>query len=185
MNSMRPPFFTVPNQLTFLRLALLPGYFILVFYGHYRWALAILAAAALTDALDGLLARWLHQYSELGAFLDPIADKLLLSSSFVLLSLRGKIGWWLTILVLARDVIIMITAAVVLLVVGYRTFPPTIYGKAATIVQVALVVVALAGGAFGYDWLLRAKLGLILVVAVLTVISGLHYSVLIARRISS
>src|SRR5262249_7127175 len=98
---------TVPNQLTFLRLGFLPFFIILVLYGHYPWALALLIAAALTDCLDGLLARRLNQKSALGAYLDPIADKLLLSSSFFILALKAKIKWWLAVLVLSRDVIIL------------------------------------------------------------------------------
>src|SRR5665213_808209 len=90
---------TVPNQLTFLRLGFLPFFIILVLYRRYPWALAILLLAALTDAMDGMLARTLQQKTALGAYLDPIADKLLLSSSFVALALDGQIRWWLTLLV--------------------------------------------------------------------------------------
>src|ERR1700693_6660832 len=94
---------TVPNQLTFLRLAFLPVFIITIHYERYGWAMAILIVAGLTDALDGLLARGLDQRTPLGAYLDPIADKLLMSSSFFVLALKGKIGWWLAILVLGRD----------------------------------------------------------------------------------
>src|SRR5579862_7382772 len=86
---------TVPNQLTFLRLGFLPLFIITILYRRYAWALAILIFAALTDGLDGLLARSLNQKTALGAYLDPIADKLLLSSSFVVLALDRKISWWL------------------------------------------------------------------------------------------
>src|SRR5687767_14938173 len=99
--------FTVPNQLTFLRFGFLPFFIILVHYQRYAWALAVLVLAGLTDVMDGLLARSLNQKSALGAYLDPIADKLLLSSSFVVLALEGRIRWWLTILVLSRDVLIL------------------------------------------------------------------------------
>jgi cardiolipin synthase len=182
---MRAPIFTVPNQITFFRLALLPVYFIVIFYGHYRWTLGLLLIAGLSDALDGQLARRLNQKSELGAFLDPIADKLLLTGSYLILALHHGIAWWLTILVLARDVIIVMIAAVILLVVGYRTFPPTIYGKATTIVQILLVVAVIAGAAFDYPEHLRVNELLVYLTAVLTVFSGLHYSVLIARSVSS
>ncbi len=116
---------TVPNQLTLLRLGFLPLFIILIFYRRSGWALAILVAAGLTDTMDGLLARTLNQRTSLGAYLDPIADKLLLSSSFVVLALEGQIRWWLTILVLGRDVLLLTTAAVILLTAGYRSFPPT------------------------------------------------------------
>src|SRR4051812_24438884 len=92
--------FTVPNQLTFLRLGFLPFFIIFVLYRRYSWALAILIVAGLTDGMDGLLARSLHQKSALGAYLDPIADKLLLSSSFVVLAIEGLMPRWLMILVL-------------------------------------------------------------------------------------
>src|SRR5881394_523860 len=117
---------TVPNQLTFLRLGFLPLFIILLLYRSYSWALAILILAALTDGLDGLLARSLNQKTALGAYLDPIADKLLLSSSFLLLAFKRQLAWWLTILVLSRDVLILIVAVVILLISGYRPFPPSI-----------------------------------------------------------
>src|SRR6266699_4900501 len=121
--------FTVPNQLTFLRLGFLPFFIISIHYHRYDIALAVLIIAALTDGMDGLLARSLNQKTALGAYLDPIADKLLLSSSFVALALEGKIPLWLTILVLGRDVLILTTALVIMLVSGYRQFQPSIYGK--------------------------------------------------------
>jgi cardiolipin synthase len=182
---MRAPILTLPNQITFLRLALLPVYFIVIFYGHYRWSLGLLLVAGLSDALDGQLARRLNQKSELGAFLDPIADKLLLTGSYLILALHHGIPWWLTILVLARDVIIVMIAAVILLVMSYRTFPPTIYGKATTIVQIILVVAVIAGVALDYPAHLRVNELLVYLTAALTVFSGLHYSVLIARSVST
>src|SRR5882672_1491588 len=130
--------FTVPNQLTFLRLGFLPFFITLLFYEQYSWALLILILAALTDGMDGLLARSLNQKTALGAYLDPIADKLLLSSSFVVLALEGQIPRWLTILVIGRDVLILTTATVILLVSGYRQFPPSIFGKIATVTQILL-----------------------------------------------
>lgn len=182
---MRAPILTLPNQITFLRLALLPVYFILIFYGHYKWALTLLLMAGLSDALDGQLARRLNQKSELGTFLDPVADKLLLSGSYLILAFNHRIAWWLTILVLARDLIILMIAAVILLVVGYRTFPPTIYGKATTIAQMLLVVAVIAGAAFEYPAHQRMNELLVYLTAALTVFSGLHYSVLVARSVSS
>jgi cardiolipin synthase len=104
--------------------------------------------AALTDGMDGLLARSLNQKTALGAYLDPIADKLLLSSSFVVLAFEGQIRWWLTILVLGRDVLILTTAAVILVAGGYRRFPPSIYGKITTTVQILLVFTVLAAAVF-------------------------------------
>src|ERR1700694_2114419 len=134
---------TVPNQLTLLRLGVLPLCIIFVFYRPYSWALTILIFAGLTDTFDGLLARSLNQKTSLGASLDPIADKLLLSSSFVVLALNGQIRWWLTILVLGRDVLILTTAAVILLTAGYRPAPPAILGKITTTLEIFLVFVVL------------------------------------------
>ncbi len=107
---------TVPNQITFLRLGFLPLFLILMSYEKYRWALLVLVVAGLSDGIDGVLARTLNQRSALGAYLDPIADKLLLSSSFIILAFKHEIAWWLTILVLSRDILILVVAAVILLV---------------------------------------------------------------------
>src|SRR5208337_1696696 len=134
---------TVPNQLTFLRLAFLPFFIMAIHYERYNWALVILIVAGFSDALDGLLARGLNQKTPLGAYLDPIADKLLLSSSYFVLALKGKIAWWLTILVLGRDVLILVACAVILITVGYRPFPPSIWGKANTFFELSLLVLVL------------------------------------------
>ena len=140
---MKSRILTVPNQLTFLRLAFLPFFIIAIKYGRYGLALGILVAGGLTDALDGLLARSLNQKTALGAYLDPIADKLLLSSSYLVLALKGEIGWWLAILVLGRDVLLLVACAVILLTVGYRPFPPSIWGKATTFFEILLIVLVL------------------------------------------
>jgi cardiolipin synthase len=176
---------TVPNQLSLLRLAFLPFFVISVIYERYDWALGLLVAAGISDALDGLLARRLHQKTALGAYLDPIADKLLLSSSFFVLALKGQIGWWLAILVLSRDVMILAVAAVVLATAGYRRFPPSIYGKAATLLQILLVLAVIAAEVFGGTALARAEAVLVYLVAAVTVLSGFHYAVLTARRLHS
>jgi cardiolipin synthase (CMP-forming) len=176
--------FTVPNQLTLLRLGFLPLFIILIFYRRYGWALAILVAAGLTDSMDGLLARTLNQKTSLGAYLDPIADKLLLSSSFVVLALEGQIRWWLTILVLGRDVLLLTTAAVILLTAGYRAFPPSIYGKLTTTLQIVLVFTVLAAAVFDWRLFHVSERILVYLVAGFTVFSGFHYSVVVARRLS-
>lgn len=181
---MRSRIFTVPNQLSFLRLGFLPFFIIFILYGKYGWALGVLIVAALTDGLDGLLARKLDQRTTLGALLDPIADKLLLSSSFFVLALKGKLHWWLTILVLSRDVLILTTAAVILAVVGYRPFPPSIYGKITTFVQILLVFVVVTSAAFDRPWIDLVERGLIYIVTGFTIFSGFHYSVVIARRLN-
>jgi cardiolipin synthase len=176
--------FTVPNQLTFLRLGFLPFFIISIHYRRYDIALAVLIVAALTDGLDGLLARSLNQKTALGAYLDPNADKLLLSSSFVVLALNRKISWWLATLVLSRDILLLTSAAVILVVSGYRRFPPSIYGKLTTAVQILLVFVVVLLAATDWPWLRFVIMILEYLVAGFTVFSGFHYSVVVARRLS-
>jgi cardiolipin synthase (CMP-forming) len=175
--------FTVPNQLTFLRLGFLPFFIVLIFYEKYSWALLILVLAALTDGMDGLLARSLNQKTALGAYLDPIADKLLLSSSFVVLALEGRMPRWLAILVIGRDVLILTTATVILLVSGYRHFPPSIWGKITTGTQILLVLVVLLAEVLQIPVLEISRHLLAYVVAAFTIFSGFHYSVVVARRL--
>ena len=178
-------FWTVPNQITLLRLGFLPFFLILIAYEHYRWALLILVIAGLSDGVDGLLARKLNQKSSIGAYLDPIADKLLLSSSFVILAMEKQIAWWLTIMVLSRDIMILTVAAVILLISGYRPFPPSLLGKATTFFQIILVFTVVLGAAYPAPAISFANGVLIYLVAILTTISGFHYSFAIARRLSS
>jgi len=175
---------TVPNQITFLRLGFLPFFLITIRYRHYGWALGILVAAGLSDGVDGWLARRWNQRTTLGMFIDPIADKLLLSSSYFMLALEKKIAWWLTILVLGRDVILLTASAVILLVVGYQTFPPSVYGKINTFVQIILVFLVLISELTPYPWLKLVRHIFIDLVAFFTVFSGLHYSIVVAQRLS-
>jgi cardiolipin synthase (CMP-forming) len=178
---MRGRIWTVPNQITLLRLGFLPLFLILISYEHYRWALAVLVLAGLSDAIDGILARRLNQLSSLGAYLDPIADKLLLSSSLVILAMKKEIAWWLTILVLSRDILILVVAVVIILIFGYRPFPPSILGKATTMFQIVLVFMVVLSAAYPDLPLSGIKESLIYAVTVL----AFHYSFSIARRLSS
>ncbi len=176
---------TVPNQITLLRLGFLPIFLILISYEHYRWALAVLVVAGLSDGIDGLLARQLNQRSSLGAYLDPIADKLLLSSSFVILAFKMEIAWWLTIIVLSRDVLILVVAVVIILIWGYRPFPPSLLGKMTTFFQIVLVFTVVLGAAYPNALLGGIKQILIYLVAALATVSAFQYSVSIARRLSA
>ncbi len=176
--------FTVPNQLTFLRLGFLPFFIITIHYRRYGLALAILIVAGLTDGLDGILARSLNQKTALGAYLDPIADKLLLSSSFVVLALNQRIGWWLATLVLSRDIILMTAAAVILVVAGYRPFPPSLYGKATTALQILLVFAVVLLAVKDWVWLQHVTKIVVYLVAGFTVFSGFHYCFTVARRLN-
>jgi cardiolipin synthase len=182
---MKGRIWTVPNQITLLRLGFLPIFLILISYEHYRWALAVLVVAGLSDGIDGLLARRLNQRSSLGAYLDPIADKLLLSSSFVILAFKKEIAWWLTIIVLSRDVLILVVAVVIILIWGYRPFPPSLLGKMTTFFQIVLVFTVVLGAAYPNALLESIKQILIYLVAALATVSAFHYSVNIARALSS
>jgi cardiolipin synthase len=182
---MKGRIWTVPNQITLLRLGFLPFFLIFISYERYKWALATLLAAGISDGVDGLLARRLNQKSAVGAYLDPIADKLLLSSSFVILAFEKHLSWWLTIIILSRDVLILTVAAVILLISGYRPFPPSIFGKATTTLQIVLVFSVVLAAAYPRAHLAAFNSVLMYVVAGLTIFSGFHYSFLISRRLST
>lgn len=175
--------FTVPNQLTFLRLAFLPFFLIAIEYERYDWALGILIVAGISDGLDGLLARGLNQRTPLGAYLDPIADKLLLSSSYLMLALKGRITWWLAILVLGRDVLLLTASAVILITVGYRPLPPSIWGKATTFFEILLIVLVLVLAQWDITWLHAPRHYCGYLVAALVCFSGLHYSIVVSKRL--
>jgi cardiolipin synthase len=169
---------TPANQLTLLRVVLIPAFVILVVYGYFGWALVVFVTAGLTDALDGLLARWWRQKTSLGAWLDPMADKLLLVTTFVVLTIPGlglanRLPIWLTVLIISRDVVIVLTVAIVNLAVGPRTFRPSIYGKIATAVYIVTAVVAMFFNYLGYPSVL-VDIGVYLSLAI-TLVSGLHY----------
>ena len=131
------PLFTAANQLTLLRMLLIPFFAILGIYGYRGWALVVFFVAGVTDLFDGLIARMSGEKTTLGAWLDPMADKLLLVTMFVMLTVPGlgdpnRLPLWFTVLVISRDVAIVATVAVVNLAIGPRTFRPSIYGKIAT-----------------------------------------------------
>jgi cardiolipin synthase len=176
---------TVPNQLTFLRLGFLPFFIIALYSDRYDWALGILIAAGISDGLDGLLARGLNQKTPLGAYLDPIADKLLMFSSYFVLALKGKIAWWLTILVLGRDVILLTASAAILVTVGYRPFPPSIWGKITTTLEILLVLLVILVKVFPSGWLMTLQKGCVYLVAFFVVFTGFHYSIIVSRRLNA
>ena len=170
--------FTIPNFLSLLRMGLIPLFIIAVIDGESRKALLIFGIAGLTDAMDGFIARFWNQQSPLGAYLDPIADKLLLTSAYIVLSFPtlnhgAQIPLWVTVLVIARDVLMVAVALILYLAVGVKKFPPTVLGKINTFLQVAAVVLVLFSAILRQlepvaEWSLIA-------VAALTVISGLDY----------
>jgi cardiolipin synthase len=139
---------TFANQLTILRIVLIPAFVLLVVYGRLGWALIVFVTAGLTDALDGLIARRAGQRTSLGAWLDPMADKLLLVTTFVVLTLPGipltnHLPLWLTAAVITRDVVIVGVVAIVNLAIGRQTFRPSLLGKAATGVFIVTTVVVM------------------------------------------
>jgi len=178
---------TAANQLTLLRLALVPVFALCMLYGLPGWALWVFGVAAATDALDGLIARRTGQLTALGAWLDPMADKLLVATMFVVLTVPGlgievRLPLWLTVLVLSRDIVIVLTVAVVNLAVARRTFRPTFLGKLATVVYGVTGVSTLFANYVGerlalVDWCIYTAL-------VVTLASGLHYAVLMVRGFS-
>jgi cardiolipin synthase len=179
---MKGRIWTVPNQITLLRLGFLPVFLTLISYERYKWALLVLVVAGLTDLFDGWLARRLNQRSSLGAYLDPIADKLLLSSSFVILAYKQKIAWWLTIIVLSRDILILVVAIVIILISGYRPFPPSIFGKLTTFFEIALVFTIVLVEAYPNTNLGAAAHALLYVVAAFATFSAFHYSFGVTRH---
>jgi len=139
---------TLANQLTLLRIILIPAFVLLVVYGNLGAALLVFLVAGITDALDGLIARLAGQGTSLGAWLDPMADKLLLLSTFVVLTvptipMTNHLPLWLTVSVISRDIVIVAVVAIVNLAVGPRTFRPSLLGKSATAMFIVTSVVIL------------------------------------------
>ena len=178
---------TLANQITLLRMFLIPAFVILLTYDLPGWALVVFAFAGFTDALDGIVARVANQRTRLGAWLDPMADKLLLVTTFVVLTVPGthlvnRFPLWLTVLVISRDVLIVLTVAVVSLVMGPRTFRPSIWGKAATAIYLVSCVLLMWFNYLGRrSVLVDAAIGLSLAI---TLISGFHYIYHAARIIN-
>lgn len=168
----------IANNLTVLRILLVPAFVLLVVYGYLGYALVALVLAGLTDALDGLIARRTGQKTSLGAWLDPMADKLLLVSTFVILTMPGlglmnRLPIWLTVIVISRDVVIVLTVAIINLAVGHRTFRPSVFGKAATAIYLLTGGVTMLFNFLGrtsvlVDVCIYASLAI-------TLVSGLHY----------
>jgi cardiolipin synthase len=180
--------FTIANQLTLLRMLLIPAFVILVVYGELGWALVVFVAAGITDALDGLIARWSGQRTSLGAWLDPMADKLLLLTTFVVLTLpsldlANHMPVWLTVLIISRDVGIVLTVAVVNLAIGRRTFLPSVYGKIATGTYILTAVAAIF---FNYLRVHSIVVDLFIYASlVITLVSAFHYIWHAARIVES
>lgn len=179
--------FTIPNLLSILRMGLVPLFIIALIDGYFFRALLIVLVAGVTDALDGFIARVWKQQSLLGTYLDPVADKLLLVSAYVVLSIpslnRGtEIPLWVTVLVIARDVLLVVMALVLYLAAGIRRFPPSVLSKINTVLQVATVVLVLLSNTLPQArWIDLLAHAAIYGVAVLTLASGLDYVIRVGR----
>jgi cardiolipin synthase len=171
-----PPWANFPNLLTLLRLVLIPFIVQAVLAGRHEFALAVFAVAAATDVLDGAAARHLGLATQAGAYFDPIADKCLLSGVFLALAAARIVPWWLAAIVLGRDLYILLGALTVRVSTGVKQFPPSLWGKASTFVQILTVGVWMARDAFPNPAFNTAASALIWVCVAATLWSGLHYT---------
>ncbi|HXY48910.1 MAG TPA: CDP-alcohol phosphatidyltransferase family protein [Terriglobales bacterium] len=174
---------TAPNQLTLLRMLFLPFIVDSLTDGNCKRALVLVVLAGLSDGLDGLLARRLHQQTLLGQYLDPIADKLLLSTLFLVLSVLHQIPWRYTIMVFSRDVSILAASAVLYAIAGLRDFSPSIFGKANTFSQVSAIFFVLLFEVEPLWWIWIARTVCLWATMAFTVISGVHYVFLVQHRL--
>jgi cardiolipin synthase (CMP-forming) len=174
---------TAPNQLTLLRMIFLPFIVIDLLKQDFKWALALFVLAGLSDGLDGLLARTLHQQTLLGQYLDPIADKLLMSTMFLVLSIERMIPWKYTVMVFSRDVSILVIGGVLFMIAGLRDFRPSIFGKANTFAQVAAIFFVLLLLTYPVQWVWIARTTFLRATFIFTIVSAIHYAFLVQHRL--
>lgn len=176
---------TAPNQLTLLRMIFLPFIVINLVGHHFNWALILFILAGMSDGLDGLLARKLHQQTLLGQYLDPIADKLLLSTMFLVLSIeyRAVVPWKYTVMVFSRDISILLISGVLFMIAGLRDFRPSIFGKANTFAQVAAIFFALLLLVYPVVWVQMALKVFLRATFFFTIVSAVHYAFLVQKRL--
>lgn len=174
---------TAPNQLTLLRMIFLPFIVINLVKHDFKWALALFVLAGMSDGLDGLLARTLHQQTVLGQYLDPIADKLLMSTMFLVLSIERLIPWKYTVLVFSRDVSILLISGVLFMIAGMRDFRPSIFGKANTFAQVGAVFFVMLL-LVKPVWLVQGAAKIFLKATfIFTILSAVHYALVVQQRL--
>ena len=171
-----PRWFNLANFFTLLRIVLVPFIVLDILAGRHIAALALFGAAAVTDILDGVLARGYGLATPAGAYLDPIADKCLLSASFLALGASGLVPWWLVAIVFGRDLYIVLAVVALVGFTKLRKFPPSQWGKAATFVQVCTVMVCMARNIFDGGVLVSLSLAMLWVCAVFALWSGVHYT---------
>jgi cardiolipin synthase len=176
---------TAPNQLTLLRMIFLPFIVINLVKHDFKWALILFVLAAMSDGLDGLLARKLHQQTLLGQYLDPIADKLLLSTMFLVLSIeqRALVPWKYTVVVFSRDISILLVSGVLFMIAGLRDFRPSIFGKANTLAQVGAVFFALLVLVEPVVLIDIARKVCLRATFIFTIVSAVHYAFLVQHRL--
>jgi cardiolipin synthase len=179
---LKSKFWTTPNQLTLLRLFFVPFINISIVEQRYHTALGLVVIAGLSDGLDGLAARLLHQQTKLGEYLDPIVDKLLLSSLFLVMSFNEMIPWRYTVMVFSRDISILVISAL-LYIVGLRDFRPGIFGKINTACQIAAVFFALLAKVYANEWVWMTRQVLLYGVFAFTLASAIHYVILTGQRL--
>jgi len=178
-------FRAAPNLLTLMRLFIIPFLLIEILDGHYGVSFALFMLAGVSDALDGLLARWLSQKTTLGQYLDPIADKLLLSSLFVVLTHVGLIPLYVTVLVFSRDVGILLIATLLFVTGTLRDFRPSVFGKLNTFVQIIALIVVICQKLFASPQFATLRDILVRAIAVLAPLSAAQYAWIVLRRMSS
>jgi cardiolipin synthase len=178
-------FRTAPNLLTLARICLAPFLVAAILEGRFALSFYLFLAAGLTDALDGTVARLLKQRTMLGQYLDPVADKLLLSTLFLVLMHMGLIPVRVTVMVFGRDVGILAVAALLYAAAGRREFIPSIFGKANTFAQIAAVAAVLLHQLTAAEWVAEVRMVALGATMVLTVVSGLHYAWVVSRRVGA
>lgn len=179
------PFRNAPNLLTLVRICLAPFLVAAILEDRFALSFYLFLAAGMTDALDGTLARLLKQRTVLGQYLDPVADKLLLSTLFLVLMHKGLIPARVTVMVFGRDVGILVVAAILYAAVGRREFAPSIFGKANTLAQVSAVAAVLLQQLTHVQWVAEFRAIALGATMVLTVVSGLHYAWIASRRVGA
>jgi cardiolipin synthase len=166
----------IPNLLTLARLLLAPFVFVAIVGGQHERALALFVIAAVTDGLDGLIARRFGQITTLGSYLDPVADKILLGGVYLSLAVAGSIPFWLVVVIFGRDLWLLATSGIALLFTTFRQFRPTVWGKASTFMQIACATTWMAQNAIHSPPIHALAQALVWPTAAATIWSGLHYS---------
>lgn len=177
------PLRTAPNLLTLLRICLAPFLIVAVLERRFGLAFGLFLVAACTDAMDGLLARWLRQRTMLGQYLDPVADKLLLSSLFLVLTHMGILEPRIAVMVFGRDLGMLLVAVILYATTNLRDFHPSLLGKANSFCQVLAIGVVLLSLIDPQSWVMATRIAVLDATILLTVVSGFHYAWIASQRV--